>query len=52
MKRIELGWIMPSGAQSATGRATYVQDVEQRLALIKGHFDESMDRGLPAIRCC
>ncbi len=41
MKRIEFGWIMPSGARPATGRATYVQDVERGLELIKGHFDSA-----------
>lgn len=41
MRRIEFGWIMPSGARPATGRAAYVQDVERGLNLIKGHFDSA-----------
>jgi alkanesulfonate monooxygenase SsuD/methylene tetrahydromethanopterin reductase-like flavin-dependent oxidoreductase (luciferase family) len=38
LKPVEFGWIMPSGARPASGRATYVEDVDQALRLIAGHF--------------
>lgn len=38
MTGVQFGWIMPSGARPAAGRADYVHNVEQGLELITGHF--------------